>query len=304
MRPRTPQAYEADVGLEHGRRGERDEPPKAFEIRRRTEREPEYAYLAARLLLTQLYAEALAAPVALQEMARLYSERFEAYLRRGVQAELLDPALLEWEAPGAYQARIYPIKNGESRRILVRYSEWLERPDPNGSRVYRYRMSTAGEAAEIKELRIEADVSLAGADDVRASHGARRIEGNVTLTKSDFSPRSDFVIELFGESGGQAAYRAEHVAPRRDPRAGVVVRGAAGERRAAAISRALGLFAGAPRRRGVVRVRAGKLGAGGLRGSVARRAAAHGLRRPRHPVRLVLPGPPGRIPRHRGGASL
>lgn len=67
--------------------------------RARTEREPEYAYLAARLLLTQLYAEALAAPVALHEMARLYSERFEAYLRRGVQAELLDPALLEFDLP-------------------------------------------------------------------------------------------------------------------------------------------------------------------------------------------------------------
>src|SRR5690606_14146576 len=67
--------------------------------RARTEREPEYAYLAARLLLTQLYAEALAAPVALQEMARLYSERFEAYLRRGVQAELLYPALLEFDLP-------------------------------------------------------------------------------------------------------------------------------------------------------------------------------------------------------------
>jgi ribonucleoside-diphosphate reductase alpha chain len=65
--------------------------------RARTEREPEYAHLAARLLLAQLYSEALAAPVALHEMERLYGKRFESYLRRGVAARLLDPALLEFD---------------------------------------------------------------------------------------------------------------------------------------------------------------------------------------------------------------
>lgn len=143
-----------------------------------------------------------------------------AYEAQVYQGSTLDPALLEWEAPGAYQARIYPIRNGESRRILVRYSEWLERPDPNGARIYRYRMASSGGAPEIKELRIEADVAGAGADDVRASHGARREGGSVTLTRSDFTPRADFVLELSGEAEGQAAYRAEHAAPRRDPRAG------------------------------------------------------------------------------------
>ncbi len=67
--------------------------------RARTEREPEYAYLAARLLLTQVYAEALGAPVALHEMERLYGARFKAYLRRGVEAGLLDPALLDFDLP-------------------------------------------------------------------------------------------------------------------------------------------------------------------------------------------------------------
>ncbi len=65
--------------------------------RARTEREPEYAYLAARLLLTQVYSEALGAPVSLHEMERLYGERFESYLRRGVEARLLDPALLDFD---------------------------------------------------------------------------------------------------------------------------------------------------------------------------------------------------------------
>ena len=67
--------------------------------RGRTEREPEYAYLAARLLLIQVYSEALGAPVSLHEMDRLYEERFEAYLQRGIKACLLDSALLSFDIP-------------------------------------------------------------------------------------------------------------------------------------------------------------------------------------------------------------
>src|SRR5690606_19232439 len=67
--------------------------------RARTEREPEYANLAARLRLIQVYSEALGEPVSLHEMERLYAERFEGYLRRGVEARLLDPALLSFDLP-------------------------------------------------------------------------------------------------------------------------------------------------------------------------------------------------------------
>jgi ribonucleoside-diphosphate reductase alpha chain len=65
--------------------------------RARTERAPEYAYLTARLLLLQVYSEALDAPVSLHEMGHLYRERFERYLQRGVEARLLDPALLSFD---------------------------------------------------------------------------------------------------------------------------------------------------------------------------------------------------------------
>ena len=57
------------------------------------------AYLAARLLLIQVYSEALGAPVSLHEMDRLYEERFEAYLERGINACLLDGALLSFDIP-------------------------------------------------------------------------------------------------------------------------------------------------------------------------------------------------------------
>jgi len=53
-----------------------------------------------------------------------------------------DPALLEWDAPGVYRARLYPIGPGESRRVVVRYTEWLERSGPSGQRrVYVFPMA-------------------------------------------------------------------------------------------------------------------------------------------------------------------
>lgn len=65
--------------------------------RARIEREPEYAYLAARLLLDELYSEAIGQPTARHEMQGLYATRFVPYLERGVRAGLLDPRLLEFD---------------------------------------------------------------------------------------------------------------------------------------------------------------------------------------------------------------
>ncbi|MDR0788093.1 MAG: ribonucleoside-diphosphate reductase subunit alpha [Gemmatimonadota bacterium] len=67
--------------------------------RARTEREPEYAWLAARLMLIQLYTEALGTPVSLRDMELRYPGSFEGYLHRGVTAGLLDPALLNFDLP-------------------------------------------------------------------------------------------------------------------------------------------------------------------------------------------------------------
>ena len=50
---------------------------------------------------------------------------YEAQVYRG---STLDPALLEWIAPGEYQARIYPIAPGATRKIAVRWASWLDRP--------------------------------------------------------------------------------------------------------------------------------------------------------------------------------
>src|SRR5690606_1101352 len=110
----------------------------------------------------------------------------------------LDPALLEWVAPGRYQARIYPIYPGESRRILVRYAEWLAPVGDEGPRLYRYPMGAGRRAPRIQELSIAVDLSQAGAERVRAGMEAAIEEGEVRLRRSDFAPRSDFWLELIG----------------------------------------------------------------------------------------------------------
>lgn len=132
----------------------------------------------------------------------------------------LDPALLEWDAPGRYRARIYPIQPGATRRIAITYVEWLRRPADGQPRVYRFPMGAGGDAPLVSEFEFSADVSEALAGEVRAGHGARVEDGRVVLRRSDFSPRSDLFLELVdGDDtpSGVQAYRAEHVAPPGDP---------------------------------------------------------------------------------------
>lgn len=73
---------------------------KALQLSARTliEKEPNYTYVAARLLLDELRGEALQflgikEHATHHEMARLYSKYFKHYIDRGVALELLDPKL-------------------------------------------------------------------------------------------------------------------------------------------------------------------------------------------------------------------
>ncbi|MEC7523218.1 MAG: VIT domain-containing protein [Myxococcota bacterium] len=151
-------------------------------------------------------------------------QAYEAQVYRG---STLDPALLEWVAPGRYQARIYPIGAGETRRIVVRYAEWLS--PRGGSRLYRYPMGAGRRAPRIQELSITVDVDEAGAEHVRAGMGAAIEEGRVRLRRSDFAPRADFWLELDAAEGPQRAWQAPHDPPPRAPDAPPVI-GEADER--------------------------------------------------------------------------
>ncbi|MBU1460145.1 MAG: ribonucleoside-diphosphate reductase subunit alpha, partial [Gammaproteobacteria bacterium] len=66
------------------------------------EREPNYSYVTARLLMDTLRAEALsflevAEAATHHEMADLYAKALPAYVEKGVQFELLDPRLKEYD---------------------------------------------------------------------------------------------------------------------------------------------------------------------------------------------------------------
>ncbi len=61
------------------------------------EQEPAYSYVAARLLLTALYAEATNTPAALADAPAVYRAYLTEYLTVGVATDLLDPALLDYD---------------------------------------------------------------------------------------------------------------------------------------------------------------------------------------------------------------
>jgi Ca-activated chloride channel family protein len=116
-----------------------------------------------------------------------------AYQAQVYAGSTLDPALLEWDAPGRYHARLYPIAPGQTRRLLVTYSQWLRTRD-DGGRSWRLPLAALG--ARIGELYVNVDLERAGARDVRAGLGAVRDEQHVVLTRSDITPHADFVVDL------------------------------------------------------------------------------------------------------------
>ena len=149
--------------------------------------------------------------------------REKAQARAAYQAQVYrgstdDPALLEWDAPGSYRARIYPIRPGETRRIVIRYAEWLRPPAGGTARLYRYPMGGGARSPHIQEFALSVDVAEAGAERVRAGMGATVEGGAVRIRRSDFRPRSDFWLELVGGEGeGQRAWTAPHEPPPRAP---------------------------------------------------------------------------------------
>jgi Ca-activated chloride channel family protein len=139
----------------------------------------------------------------------------QQYQAQVYEGSTKDPALLEWEAPGSYRARLYPLPAGASRKILVEYTEWLTARGPEATRSWRYPMAAGANAPLVQELDIEVDLSKAQAKSVRAGLGARIAPDGkrVTLERTDYRPRADLVVDLVGPArpAGQArAYRAAH----------------------------------------------------------------------------------------------
>ena len=126
-----------------------------------------------------------------------------------------DPALLEWDAPGVYRARLYPIGPGESRRVVVRYAEWLGRTGLNGERrLYTYPMAAEGADGTlpvIEELTARFNLEKAGATDVRVGMTGVREGQSIIVREHDLVPRADLALELFDAgTSAPAGYRAGH----------------------------------------------------------------------------------------------
>lgn len=132
-----------------------------------------------------------------------------------------DPALLEWEAPGQYKARLYPLPPGSTRRVLYTYSQWLPLAGlGNSLRTYRFPMGAAAGAGApiIQELDIEVDVSHAGTKEVRSGLGAVLSDDHkrVVLQRTDFVPSADLTVELVSDKRLDDVARVYHV-PHQDP---------------------------------------------------------------------------------------
>ncbi|HEY5956244.1 MAG TPA: VIT domain-containing protein, partial [Polyangiaceae bacterium] len=126
-----------------------------------------------------------------------------------------DPALLEWVQRGVYQARLYPIDAGETRRVVTRYGEWLARHGDHGERrLYVYPMAATGAAGtlpRIEEMTIQIDWGKAHATRMRAPLGAVVRGKRLVIKGFDVVPKSDIAVELFDAGHHEmVAYRAKH----------------------------------------------------------------------------------------------
>ncbi len=63
------------------------------------EKEPAYSYVTARLLLHSIRLEVLGEEVAQQEMVSRYSDYFPGFIKRGIDAELLDKRMAQFDLP-------------------------------------------------------------------------------------------------------------------------------------------------------------------------------------------------------------
>ena len=78
-----------------------DEVYKASILAARTliEKDPDYTYATARLLLHTIVREVLGRDVTQDQMAQAYTEYFPQFIQKGVDNELLDPSLLKFNLP-------------------------------------------------------------------------------------------------------------------------------------------------------------------------------------------------------------
>jgi Ca-activated chloride channel homolog len=156
---------------------------------------------------------------------------YEAEVRMAI-----DPALLEWVDGRTFRCRIFPVPPTGERRVVVSYQELL--PSLDGRTQYVYPLGSAG--ARIDELALEVDLGDAGPQLKLATTADARIERGgriVTLRRSGYTPRGDFLLEMDGRAApplsvvrargrrGEADYVMLRYAPEVDWSAGAGIAG-------------------------------------------------------------------------------
>ncbi|MCK9462887.1 MAG: VWA domain-containing protein, partial [Proteobacteria bacterium] len=113
-----------------------------------------------------------------------------------VEARVFDPALLEWVDGRTFRARIFPIPGAGERRVVLSYIQLL----PLADGVYRYVYPMGGgEETQIQEFSLEVDLGDEGKEMEISTLEDARIEQDrtrVTMRRSGFTPRSDFLLEM------------------------------------------------------------------------------------------------------------
>lgn len=149
-----------------------------------------------------------------QEKQRAAAQ-YQAQVYRG---STHDPALLEWDAPGRYHAKLYPIAAGATRRVRVRYTQWLG-ADAHGHKTYRLPLAALD--TRIGEFHADFDLDEAAVTSLRAGAGAQMDrDHHLVIAQSDVMPRADLVVELDALPTGEAT--AQRVPLPGDPRGGFV----------------------------------------------------------------------------------
>jgi tetratricopeptide (TPR) repeat protein/Mg-chelatase subunit ChlD len=118
-------------------------------------------------------------------------EAYEEAIRRA-----FDPALLEWVDGRTFRARIFPIPATGERRVVLSYLQFL--PLAGGACRYVYPMGGEREQ-RIQEFSLRVDLGEDGKDFEIATLQDARVEEDssaVTMRRSGFVPRSDFLLEL------------------------------------------------------------------------------------------------------------
>ncbi len=119
-------------------------------------------------------------------------------------------AVLSWAGDGRYVARIAGIEAGKTRRVILRYTEWLSRR--GDVRTYVYPMGGDEDAPLVGELAIDVDLSGAGMKEVSSGMLGNVLGERVSIRRSDFRPRADFYLDLWGTKGGKGETSAKTAA--------------------------------------------------------------------------------------------